>query len=148
VGDDAGDELMAESTVLYGQEKVARDLALIRERLATMAERLPLEVQVIEQGERDLFGSLMGKYQNTGTLMASLTQSGADGAIRRYHGNVLEFGTSIWYGRFQTRIGPPSGKPRGRKRPLPVKVLKLTPAMRASAAEMVLGHLFEGIGVG
>lgn len=140
---------MAATTELIGAGKVSRDLMLLRDRLANMSfgEALQAEVSILEQSERDLFNSFMGKYQLTGDLMASLTQSSANGAIRRWHGPVLEFGTSIFYARFQTRIGPPSGKPRGRKRPLPVKVLKFTPAMRRSAAELVRRRLYEGLGV-
>lgn len=138
---------MAESTVLYGAGKVRNDLIRLGERLRGMefGAAMEAEVAILEQGERDLFGMYHGKYQDTGALMASLTQTEANGAIRRWHGPVLEFGTSIWYGRFQTRIGEPSGKPRGRKRPLPVKVLQITPAMRRSAVELVRRYMYEGL---
>ena len=138
---------MAAVTEMVGVGKISRDLRVIRDRLASLEARLPLEFNVLEQMERDLFGRFMGKYQNTGALMASLTQGNAEGAIRRIHGAELEFGTSIWYARFQTRIGGPSGKPRGRLRPLPVRVLKLTPQARASASELVMRYVFEDLGL-
>lgn len=126
---------------LVGAEKVHADLARIAERMALPGPTLELEMRVLEQTEATLFAGYGGKYVQTGATLASLTQSSAEGAIRRIHGASIEFGTSIWYAKFQREIGGPSGKPRGRKRVGPSKILKLTDADRASAARLVMDSI-------
>jgi hypothetical protein len=126
---------------VVGAGKIRNDLMGIADRLLTPGAALEVEFQVLEQAEQLLFDSYGGKYVQTGATKASLTQSEANGAIRRIHADGIEFGTSIWYAKFQRTIGGPSGKPRGRKRVGPSKILKLTPGLRQQAAEAVMARI-------
>lgn len=141
---------------LLGSRKIRNDLRRISEALLVGPEEaMEAEVEVLEQAEASLFSAFSDPtYVRTGDLRASLTQSSAKGAIRRMHWGGrysktlpgLEFGTSIWYAKFQRKIGGPSGKPRGRVRMGKILVLRLTPATRRAAVELVrervFGHLF------
>ena len=137
---------------LIGSRKIRNDLRLISERLITGPEvAMEAEIAVLEQAEASLFATFTDPtYRRTDDLMNSLTQSNAAGAIRRAHWGGryaktlpgLEFGTSIWYAKFQRKIGGPSGKPRGRVRVGPNKVLRFTPATRRAAVELVREHVF------
>jgi hypothetical protein len=134
---------MAQGAIIevVGVAKVRQDLAGIAERMLAPGEVLALEMKVLEESERSLFEGYGGEYVQSGATLASLTQSGAEGAIRRVHANSIEFGSSIWYAKFQREIGGPSGKPRGRKRVGPSKILKLTDAERVQAAETVMARI-------
>lgn len=126
---------------LLGAPKIIEDLDVMAGRLASAGEMLTAEFSVLEQAEATLFDSYGGEYVASGATRDSLTQPSANGAIRRIHGNEIEFGTSIWYAHFQRTIGGPSGKPRGRKREGPSKILKLTPAARQAAAQLVMDRV-------
>lgn len=101
-------------------------------------------MSILEEGERDLFEALGGKYVQSGDLRGSLTESSAMGAIREAHGQTLSFGSSIWYAHFQRRIGGPSGKPRGRKRVGRSQVLQASRVERAAVREAVLAYVMRG----
>lgn len=127
------------TTTLIGAQKVRNDLREIQLMLLSPDKVLELEFDILEQAEKDLFEQFVDPtYYLSGKLEASLTQRDANGAIRRLHGFAVEFGTSIWYGKFQRTIDGPSGKPRGRRRVGPSKVLKLTPAARQAASRAVM----------
>lgn len=126
---------------LVGARKVGNDLRLLADRMSAPVLGMNREFEILEEAEKALFASYGGKYHETGALEASLTQSEANGAIRRWHGNSIEFGTSIWYAMFQRTIGGPSGKPRGRVRTGPSKILKFTPATRRAAVELVADRI-------
>lgn len=135
---------------LVGSRKIRNDLRLISEALLTPEVALEAEFDVLEQSEETLFASFGDPtYVRTGDLKASLTQRNAAGAIRnahfggRYSVTIpgIEFGTSIWYAKFQRRIGGPSGKPRGRKRYGRNLVLRITPASRRAAVALVREHI-------
>lgn len=113
-------------------------------RMVLPQPALDAAMHVLEEGEKALFESFDGKYVDTGALEASLTQATANGAIRRAHGLTVEFGTSLWYARFQKRIGPPSGKPRGRKREGRSKIVKASTAERVVVRQLVLDYVMEG----
>lgn len=145
---------------LIGAGKVRNDLRLLIERLENPGAVLEAEFDVLEQAEEAIFEGWAPSFDNTGASKASLTQRDATGAIRRIHGSGIEFGTSIWYVKFQRRIagargdldhplgtgGQPSGKPRGRKRTGKNLLLKLTPEARRAAAAIVRERLLEGLG--
>lgn len=133
---------MAEWVELVGAGKIRNDLRMLSERLLAPEQALETEMEILEEVESSVFDGFGGKYVDSGRLKASLTERNARDAIRRVLGNTLEFGTRTWYARFQTKIGGPSGKPRGRKRPLPILVLKLTPALRQAASRAIAARLF------
>lgn len=137
---------MAATTELIGVGKIRNDLRTLMERLATPEAMMAQQIEILEESERAIFEAHGGRYVQTGALRDSLTQSSADNAIRRQLGGTLEFGTGVWYAKFQRNIGGPSGKPRGRKRVGPNQVLRLTPAVRREAVARIRERLYEGLG--
>ena len=126
---------------LVGATKIRRDLAAISERLRAPGQVLETEMRVLEQAEQLVFDGLAPKYVKTDRLRTSLTSPDGRDTVRRVLGNAIEFGTKVWYARFQRTIGPPSGKPRGRKRVGPSKVLKLSAKLRREAAALVIARI-------
>lgn len=146
---------------LVGAGKVRNDLRMLRDRLLSPAAMLEAEFDVLEQAEEHIFAGWAPSFNQSGATMASLTQRDAKGAIRRAHGiDGIEFGTSIWYAKFQRRIvgstgeldhpvglgGMATSKPRGRKRGGKNLLLNLTPEARRVAAAIVRERLLEGLG--
>jgi hypothetical protein len=128
-----------------GLDKAQLKLRGFARRMVLPQPALEAGVKVIEAGEEDLFTGFGGKFIRTGALRESLTQSDARGAIRRAHGEAIEFGSSIWYAHFQKKIGGPSGKPRGRKRVGKTSlVLKVSKANRALVRQVVLDYFLAG----
>lgn len=134
---------------LVGSLKIKNDLTDLIDRLVTPGAIFDAEFSILEEAERTIFAAHGGKYVMSGDLKNSLTERDATGAIRRGHGayGIVEFGTSIWYARFQRRIDGPSGLPRGRKRWGPNQVLRITPAARQGAAAALHDYLYAGLGV-
>jgi hypothetical protein len=122
--------------VLTGGESTAHDYEEIADRLVRARPAFESAQRIIEDGETRLFASFRGKYVRTGALRASLTQPTANGAIRRAHHDELEFGTSIFYAKFQ--------KKRNSKKPV---VLELKPRTRRAVAEHILEYIIEPAGV-
>jgi hypothetical protein len=86
----------------------------------------------LEEGEKRHFTRLRGRYVDSGDLMASLTQSTANGAIRDSHADELVFGSSIYYAKF-LRKGKKSA------------VLVLLPKERKTAAKTILDYVTYGV---
>lgn len=139
---------MAKTVEFLGGSKILRDLAILRERYMSPGVALEMEFDVLEAAEQELFDSYGGEYIRTGRLIESLTQRNARDAIREMHGPAIEFGTRTWYAVFQRTIGGPSGKPRGRKRIPPSKVLKLDEKSRQAALESLHEYIIGGLGMG
>lgn len=134
--------MAGEMLELLGAGEVSANLRALAERVGTPEVALELEFEVLEAEEKAVFDSFgTPSYVQTGATMESLTQPDAAGAIRRIHGSELEFGTSVWYAKFQRKIGGPSGKPRGRKRVGPSLILKFTPEARVAAIEAVAARI-------
>jgi hypothetical protein len=88
--------------------------------------------RILQKGELKHFALLRGKYVRTGATLASLTQETANGAIRKYHGSELLFGTSIPYARY-LRKGPRSA------------VLVLKPKERKASGNAILDYIVHGV---
>ena len=121
---------------IIGEEKLAASLAGIVDRAGNLRPVFDLAIERQEQYEETLFES--GKYVRTGALRDSLTNSNAEGAIRNVRAMSVEFGTSIWYGRFQVEnpgpVTPAGGLTRkGHKS----AVLKRAPAAAVEVTEAV-----------
>jgi hypothetical protein len=68
----------------------------------------------------------------TGDLKASLTKTGAKGAIREISSHEMRYGTSIFYSRFQQY---------GTHKMTKHRVLKFTPTVRRLAKDLLRKHL-------
>ena len=100
---------------------------------AAMQPGFEAAMQLLEEGEKRLFKRYGGKYVDTGALMASLTQPLANDAIRDAHAQHADFGTSVWYARFQK---DKKGKSA---------VLKLQPKERKLIPPTLLSFVSRGI---
>jgi hypothetical protein len=126
---------------LIGGEEAERTLAGIATRLDDATPIMRREAHLLETAEKGVFAELGGRYVDTGETMRSLTLPEGPHAIRAATPRSLEFGTSVHYARYLTeRVGPvtPAG---GLKRPLPVAVLKLSPATAQQIADDVLDQV-------
>lgn len=143
-----------------GAGKIRNDLRLLIERLESPGAILEAEFEILEKVEEGVFEGWAPSFDRTGAAKASLTQRDAEGAIRRAHGTGIDFGTSVWYVKFQRRIagatgdldhpvgigGERTGKPRGRRRTGRNLLLRLTPEARRAAAAIYREALLEGLG--
>lgn len=150
---------MARSVEFVGIQRTRGVLRDMMGRFATqetfMVDRM---IPLLEQNEAEIYDSWGGRYDSSysgrstgfkygqppGATRASLTNSGAQGAIRRAHAHSLEFGTNIFYALFQRKLGGPSGKPRGRTRIGPSLILGLEPQNAAYILAAVDEYLFSG----
>ena len=129
---------------LIGADKVETDLRGISSRMLDLAPALAEQVRILEASEEATFGDLGGRYVDTGAVRRSLTISGAEGAVRRLTRSSLDFGTGFHYARFLTTHVGPETESGGLERPLPVAVLKLTPAASSSLrsqSRAVMDHI-------
>ena len=138
---------MADTYVeLVGADKVEHDLQGISERMLDVAPALAEQVRMLEASEAATFADLGGRYVDTGAVRRSLTMSGAEGSVRRLSRSSLDFGTSFFYARFLTEHVGPGTEGGGLARPLPVAVLKLTPAVVDEAGQAVMHHIVGNAG--
>jgi hypothetical protein len=82
---------------LEGGMAVAERYEGIERRLGDLVPGWVHVAQRREEGEKRLFDFYHGRFVETGALKKSLTEEGAEGAIREIHGEQLLFGTSIEY---------------------------------------------------
>jgi hypothetical protein len=94
-------------------------------------------IDAFERGEATLFESYGGKYVETGDLRASLTNSGAAGAVRLLTPEEFTFGTSVWYAIFQGTTGPGNKK-------APSAILEPTALEAAAAAFGLKEYVLKG----
>src|SRR5579875_488560 len=109
-------------------------------RMVLPQPALEAAIRLLGESESQIFDAWGGEFVRTGATRASLT-SDAAGAVRRSRGQTLEFGTSIWYARFQRRIDGPSGRPRGRKRVGRSLIVKAPTAVRRAVRQTVLDYI-------
>lgn len=117
-----------------GVGKTEKDLDGISARFKNIRPAFEVVLELIERSEKRLFKRLAGKYVDTGDLMASLTQADANEAIRVAHAEELEFGTGLYYARYQ--------RDQYRKS----AVLKLLPKEKREANATILGYITHGLG--
>lgn len=110
---------------------VVDELEGISKRMTHLQPVLPSVERLLEAGEVRHFSGLGGKYQDTGALMASLTQPHANGAIREHHADELVFGSNIYYAKYQ-RKGKKSA------------VLVLKPTEKKQAARVIIDFIAQG----
>lgn len=126
------------SVQLVGGQRAIDDLEGISERFEDAEPAFEQVIPILEAGEERHFATLRGRYVDTGALKASLTRSGAAGAIRDTSDDELVFGTSIPYARYLR--GGRSNR-RGTKKSA---VLVLKPPERKKASETILDYVVEG----
>jgi hypothetical protein len=131
---------------LIGADKVEHDLRGISARMLDVSPALAAQVRALELSEEATFAGLAGRYVDTGAVRRSLTMSGSDGAVRRLSRSSLDFGTGFHYARFLTEHVGPETEAGGLERPLPVAVLKLTPAVAGEAGHAVMRHIVGDAG--
>lgn len=109
-------------------------------RLTGMAARyLNLEpafdeaMGILERREVEIFAAWHGRYVDTGDTMRSLTEPGADGAIREAHHDYAEFGSSIPYVIYL--------RDQGRS-----AVMRFDESDAAEVGAAVLAYVMHGIG--
>jgi hypothetical protein len=81
-------------------EKAVRTFEGVAARLIDMKPGFESIANRLEEGERQLFDSLGGRYVDTGRTRDSLTQPSGNDAIRSAHHDELIFGTAVPYARF------------------------------------------------
>lgn len=95
----------------HGVGDVARAIENIGQRAVNARPAMLAITELLENGEQALWKRSGGKKWPpradgtkagvlSGDLERSLTEGGADGAVREIHADHLVFGTSIWYARF------------------------------------------------
>ena len=90
------------SETVMGAMKLRHDLAMIAARAVAMPEvASKLFFKAQEKEEAALFAAHAPRHVASGATRASLTESGANGAIRERHGESSEFGTSIPYAIYE-----------------------------------------------
>jgi len=117
----------------FGFDEAQGKLKRVSYRVTNMQPGFEAAMQLLEEGEKRLFKRYGGKYVDTGALMASLTQPLANDAIRDAHAQHADFGTSVWYARFQK---DKKGKSA---------VLKLQPKERKLIPPTLLSFVSRGI---
>lgn len=85
----------------FGFDQAEGKLKRVSYRCVDMRPGFEATMQLLEEGEKRLFKRYGGKYVDTGALMASLTQPTANDAIREAHAQHADFGTQVWYAKFQ-----------------------------------------------
>ena len=128
---------MSPTAFMEVQELGPARLGEIAERMLAPAPAFEALIGPLEQEERSVFERYAGRYVQTGALKASLTSSGADGAVRRLTPAGLTFGSSIFYGRFQGTQGPGDHEP-------PSAILRATGAEGALAAKTLAEYVMHG----
>jgi hypothetical protein len=128
---------------IVGGEHLERTCTGIGGRCRDLAPVFAEAVPVQERAELPLFAE---KYVLTGALRDSLTSSHAEGAVRRVTESGLEFGSGIYYARFQVEDpGPETAAGGLERRGHPSAVLKLSPelatGLTADAGEYVMRGL-------
>src|SRR5215469_10515180 len=83
---------------LIGEERLTSRCHGIGIRCLELRPVFEGAMQKLEQDEKEFFGE---KYVLTGALRDSLTTSGSPDAIRRVTNSALEFGSSLYYAKFQ-----------------------------------------------
>jgi hypothetical protein len=130
---------MPEAFEVIGAREIAARYAKIAHRAANPAEGLKDLTPALTQAESELFRSYGGKYVDTGELIASLTQEDASEAVREAHGEEFEFGTEVWYAKYQGTTGPGFHSP-------PSAVLRMPEAVVSAAAQTAIHYIVEGRG--
>lgn len=110
---------------------VVERLEGISHRMLHLQPVMPSVERIWESGEARLFAGLRGKYQDTGALLAAMTQPTANGAIRQHHADELVLGTSLYYAKYQ-RKGKKSA------------VLVLRPTEKKQASRAIIDFIAEG----
>lgn len=122
--------------ILGGAEAEAMLLSIERRALRP-TEGLRRSFRALEEGEQALFAGYGGKYVQTGALERSLTEPDAADAVREAHGAEAEFGSSVFYARFQGTEGV--GHHAG-----PSAVLRATQAEADAAGALMLEYVVRG----
>jgi hypothetical protein len=128
---------------VIGGKQLSDLLGGMAQRTDDLSEVFRAEIKFMERFEGEVFSGYGGKYVETGRLRDSLTTPGA-GAVRRPSEKGLIFGTSIFYGRFQTsEIGPET--PRGgMRRSGENMVVKMPPSsaerLPKAIGDHIMGH--------
>jgi hypothetical protein len=129
---------------VIGAPKLEHDLAKIAERTGDMHAEFARQERQLQRAESALFASHGGKYVKTGRLRRSLTGHTGD-SIRRVTAEGLVFGSSLFYGRFQTEhIGPEKTKRGGLKRSGKNEVLEFPPEVRERVLKGVGDYVLKG----
>lgn len=117
----------------FGFDEAEGKLKRVSYHVTNMQPGFEAAMELLEEGEKRLFKRYAGKYVDTGALMASLTQPTANDAIRDAHAQHADFGTSVWYAKFQK---DKKGKSA---------VLKLQPTERKLIPTTLLKFVTRGI---
>ena len=112
-------------------------LSAVRDRFLFPGPGFEHATVMMEEHERTVFESYGGKYVRTGATRASLTDSAASGAIRHLERTGLEFGSSVWWARFQGTTGPHKHGP-------PSAILRPTEAEAHEVATSLLRYILHG----
>jgi hypothetical protein len=133
---------------LEGAEETIGDLDWAVRALHNAAPAWRAVSELLEKGEQRHFGKLASQtpdYVRTGKLRASLTGVSPD-SIRRVHGHGLDFGTSLFYARFQVKKtrDPETGQLRakaGRKWSGKSAVLVVDKPTREAVSQVLLDYV-------
>lgn len=131
------------SIEVVGEERVIATCVGVGERAQNLSPEFTEEIGRLERAEESVFSG--GEYVRTGALRDSLTHSGAEGAVRRVTRSSLEFGSSIFYARFQVENPGPQTPAGGLERKgHPSAVLKLEPQAGVEVTESVGEYILRG----
>lgn len=119
-----------------GFDQAAKHLGIVGMRLRNARPAWELIEEILEAGEERVFRAARGRYVDTGALKDSLTQGSANAAIRDAHADSYDFGSGLYYARFQK-------DKRGKS-----AVLKLTPTTKKASAKTLLEYVTEAFGGG
>lgn len=136
----------AETIELIGAEKAQRDFDQVMKRMLNHRTGMRRTIPLLQANESAIFASHGGKYVKTGALRASLTEPKGAGAVRRPARQSLNFGTSIYYARFQREhVGPKTDK-GGMKRSGRNVVMDIPEPVQNACAEVVMRYIVGGEG--
>jgi hypothetical protein len=130
---------------VLGAERLERTCRDVGRRCRDLAPVFDAALGKLERAEEPLFSE---KYVDTGALRDSLTARRAPGAVRRVTGSTIEFGSSIYYARFQVEDPGPLTAAGGLVRAgHPSAVLKLEPALGDELARVAGDYVMRGAGL-
>jgi len=96
---------------------------------------------MMEADERRIYDELGGRFVDTERTMESLTSSDSGEGIRRAFGDLIEFGTSVWYARFQTTVIGPETSAGGMARPLPLAIMRASIGIAIDTANIFAAYI-------
>jgi hypothetical protein len=129
---------------IIGGKQLSELLGGMAQRTENMAEVFRAEIRFMEQFEAGVFSSLGGREVQSGRLRSSLTESGNADAVRKPSAKGLEFGTHVFYARFQTSEVGPQTERGGMARTGENLVLKMPPATADRVTHALAAHVTGG----